>query len=71
MRDGPMKYAVKSSATSTLNLEVPYMKARVFDTSTIDGLKAAERYKTALENKYDKVITMPIGLNRVQIAVAR
>lgn len=43
------------------------LKSRVFDTSTEAGLKAAERYKTRLENKYDKVTTTPAGLNRVRI----
>ena len=42
-------------------------EARVFDTSTEAGLKAAERYKVRLENKYDKVKTTPVGLDRVRI----
>ena len=40
---------------------------KTFDTSTIEGLKTAERYKRRLENKYDKVRTTPVGLDRVRI----
>jgi hypothetical protein len=40
---------------------------RIFDTSTLAGLKAAEQYKAALENAYDRVIVNSAGLNRVQI----
>lgn len=41
--------------------------ARVFDTSTLKGLKAAEKYKAFLENKHDKVKTTPLGLHGVRI----
>ena len=44
---------------------------RIFDITTIEGLKQAERFKARLENKYDKVITTPIGLTRVLIRAAR
>jgi hypothetical protein len=43
------------------------MEQRTFDTSTVKGLKQAERYKARLENKYDKVTTTPEGLDRVRI----
>lgn len=43
------------------------MESKIFDTSTEKGLKSAEQYKAKLENKYDKVTTIPIGLNRVRI----
>ncbi len=42
-------------------------ESRTFDTSMVDGLYKAERYKQQLENKYDKVVTTPVGLNRVRI----
>ena len=40
---------------------------KVFDTSTLAGLKAAERYKARLENTYYTVIVKSIGLDRVKI----
>jgi len=43
------------------------MQSKAFDTSTIQGLKAAERFKAKLENQYDKVIVTTIGFNRVRI----
>jgi hypothetical protein len=43
------------------------MQSKTFDTSTIQGLKAAERFKAKLENQYDKVIVTAIGFNRVRI----
>ena len=43
------------------------MESKSFDTSTIEGLKQAEKYKAKLENKYDSVTTKPVGLNRVLI----
>jgi len=42
-------------------------ESKEFDTSTEEGLKAAERYKSRLENKYDSVTTKPNGLDRVRI----
>jgi hypothetical protein len=38
-----------------------------FDTSTIDGLKAAERYQWRLYSKYNNVTVATLGLNRVEI----
>jgi len=38
-----------------------------FDTSTAEGLKAAEKYKERLNNKHDKVTVTTTGLNRVRI----
>ena len=43
------------------------MQSKTFDTSTIQGLKTAERFKVKLENQYDKVIVTAIGFNRVRI----
>ena len=40
---------------------------KVFDTSTLAGLKAAERYKARLENIYYTVVVTSIGLDRVKI----
>jgi hypothetical protein len=48
--------------------EESHMKdAKIFDTTTLRGLKQAERFKTQLENKYDQVISTPVGLTRVLI----
>lgn len=41
--------------------------SKVFDTSTLAGLKAAERFKARLENSYDSVKVYTFGWNRVQI----
>lgn len=43
------------------------MQFKTFDTSTIAGLKAAERYQQSLYSKFDKVTVTPIGLNRVKV----
>jgi len=40
---------------------------KVFDTSTLQGLRAAERFKTRLNNTCQSVNVYAIGLNRVQI----
>ena len=40
---------------------------KVFDISTIKGLKSAERYKRRLENVFDKVTVTTFGLSRIQI----
>jgi len=40
---------------------------KIFDTSTIEGLKAAERFKARLENMCQSVNVYAIGLDRVQI----
>ena len=42
-------------------------ESKVFDTSTLAGLKSAERYKARLENTYESVNVYTIGLYRVQI----
>ena len=49
------------------NASAKNAEAKVFDTRTEAGLKAAEQYKAHLENKYDKVTTTPAGLDRVRI----
>lgn len=51
----------------TKSMKRIHKEGKTFDTSTIEGLKAAERYKTKLENKYDKVVTTTVGLDRVRI----
>ena len=43
------------------------MQSRTFDTSTIEGLKQAERYQQRLYAKFDKVVVIPVGLNRIKI----
>lgn len=45
----------------------PQGETKTFDTSTLKGLKDAERYKARLENKYDKVTTDSVGFDRVRI----
>jgi len=42
--------------------------SKVFDTSTLKGLRAAERYQAALYSKFDKVTVVPVGLNRVRVS---
>ena len=44
---------------------------RTFDTSTLKGLKEAERFKAKMENLYESVNVYAIGLNRVQIVALR
>jgi|HubBroStandDraft_2_1064218.scaffolds.fasta_scaffold00006_78 hypothetical protein len=44
------------------------MNARTFDTRTLAGLKAAERYQARLYNCFDKVTVTTIGLYRVRIS---
>jgi hypothetical protein len=44
-----------------------HFERRTFDASSVKGLKAAEKYKQRLENKYDRVITTPAGFNHVRI----
>ena len=45
--------------------------SKIFDTSTVDGIEAAERFKTRLENAYDSVNVYALGLYRVQIVGLR
>lgn len=47
------------------------MKSKTFDTSTLAGLKRAERYKARLENQFNKVTVTAVGLNRVNISAFR
>jgi hypothetical protein len=44
---------------------------RIFDTSTIQGLKAAERFKARMNEKFESVNVYAIGLTRVQIVALR
>ncbi len=41
--------------------------SKIFDTSTIEGLKAAERFKARLNDQYESVSVYAIGFYRVQI----
>jgi hypothetical protein len=43
------------------------MVSKVYDISTIKGLRNAEKYKTILENKYDKVETKKLGIDKIVI----
>lgn len=43
------------------------MKSKVFDTSTVQGIRSAERYKALLNNKFESVNVYALGLFRVQI----
>lgn len=47
------------------------MESRTFDTSTLQGLKLAERYKAYLSNKYERVTVSAVGLNRVKVYAVR
>ena len=40
---------------------------KVFDISTVKGIKAAERFQTLMYSLFNSVTVRPIGLNRVQI----
>ncbi len=42
-------------------------EVKTFKTDTLAGIKAAERYKAKLENKYETVRVLSAGLDRVQI----
>ena len=46
-------------------------ESKIFDTSTIQGLEAAERYQARLYSKYESVNVYAIGLYRVQIVGLR
>ncbi len=52
------------------NTEKQYT-SKVFDTRTEAGLKAAERYKTLLNNQYESVEVLTLGLTRIQISGRR
>jgi hypothetical protein len=43
------------------------MKTKIFDTATLAGIRRAEAFKRKMENEFDKVAVIPIGLDRVQI----
>jgi hypothetical protein len=42
-------------------------ESKTFDTSTLKGLRQAERYQQKLYGKYDKVEVKPLGLTRTTI----
>lgn len=43
------------------------VERKTFDLRTVREIKRAESYKRRLENKYDRVIVVPIGLDRISI----
>lgn len=45
--------------------------SKMFDTSTLQGLKAAERFKARLNDAYESVTVYRIGWDRVQITGKR
>lgn len=42
-------------------------ESKIFNTRMVAGIRAAERYKARLENKYDRVRVYTLGLDRVKI----
>ena len=44
---------------------------KVFDTSTLQGLKAAERFQQRAYSLYESISVRPIGLERVQISCSK
>lgn len=46
-------------------------QSKIFDTTTVQGIKAAERFKMKMENAYQSVNVYAIGLNRVQIVALK
>lgn len=42
-------------------------ESKTFDTETLEGLKAAERYQQSLYEKYNTVTVKPLGLTRTTI----
>jgi hypothetical protein len=47
-----------------------HQRSRVFDTSTLKGLEAAERYKNQMQEKHNKVDVTTAGFNRVKIVTS-
>lgn len=45
-------------------------ESKLFEISTAQGLKSAERYKERLNNKYSRVTVTPLGLGCVKITGA-
>lgn len=48
-------------------MDTPKRVSKMFDTSTPEGLKAAERYQARLYNLYDRVEAKPVGLTRTLV----
>jgi RNase adaptor protein for sRNA GlmZ degradation len=46
-------------------------ESRVFDTSTLQGLKQAERFQNRMYNLYESVTVQSFGLNRVRILASK
>jgi hypothetical protein len=40
---------------------------KIFDTSTVKGIKAAERFKARMNERFESVNVYAIGLFRIQI----
>lgn len=41
--------------------------AKIFNIDNLKGLKAAERYKSRMNNQYDKVTVTSIGFDRIMV----
>lgn len=61
----PNTYMDKSSPTYEHTAAAT--ESKTFDTSTVKGIDAADKYKNKLNEKYDKVTVHTIGLDRVRI----
>ena len=45
--------------------------SKTFDTSTVEGIKQAERFQARMYERFESVIVYAIGLNRVQIVALK
>lgn len=52
---------------SEIMTEPKQHESKIFDTSTLQGLQAAERYQARLYNQYDSVTVRAIGLDRCEV----
>jgi hypothetical protein len=43
-------------------------ESKTFTTRTLQGFRAAERYKARLDNKYQKVTVTVLGLDNVRVS---
>jgi len=44
---------------------------KIFDISTVKGIKAAEQFKARMNNRFESVTVYAISLTRVQIVALR
>lgn len=44
---------------------------KIFDVSTIQGIRTAERFKDRMNDEFDSVSVYSLGFNRVQIVALR